>query len=200
MLTCCRVVPVPQAIWFANHPSACRLAPWLSWLKRLFSNRRSWVRIPAVPLEGELEHHLGLSVFFLSENGMQTGVQRSASAAGDLVANHPSAAARECWIQNGIRERNANGGQSSTSAAGDLVCKPPLSCCQRMRDPAGRRGLVGQSACLVNRRSWDPLLFELHSNCAETQGPCPSYPPSTQPHADGLAQGKNFCGALWGNG
>ncbi len=64
MQTGCRVVPVPQAIWFANHPSACRLAPWLSWLKRLFSNRRSWVRIPAVPLEGELEHHLGLSVFF----------------------------------------------------------------------------------------------------------------------------------------
>ncbi len=71
-----------------------------------------------MPLEGELEHHLGLSGFFLSENGMQTGVQRSASAAGDLV------------------------------------CKPPLSCCQRMRDPAGRRGLAGQSACLVNRRSW----------------------------------------------
>ncbi len=41
-----------------------------------------------------------------------------------------------------------------------------------------------------------PLLFELHSNCAETQGPCPSYPPSTQPHADGLAQGKKL---LWGS-
>ncbi len=115
----CRVAPVPQAIWFANHPSACRLAPWLSWLKRLLVvNRRSWVRIPAVPLEGELEHHLGLSVFFLSENGMPMGVQRSASAAGDLV------------------------------------CKPPLSCCQRMLDPAGRRGITGQCACLVNRRSW----------------------------------------------
>ncbi len=46
------------------------------------------------------------------------------------------------------------GVQRSASAAGDLVCKPPLSCCQRMRDPAGRRGLAGQSACLVNRRSW----------------------------------------------
>ncbi len=71
-----------------------------------------------MPLEGELEHHLGLSGFFF------------------------------------IRERNAKGVQRSASAAGDLVCKPPLSCCQRMRDPAGRRGLAGQSACLVNRRSW----------------------------------------------
>ncbi len=51
-------------------------------------NRRSWVRIPAVPLEGVLEHHLGLSGF-LSENGMQTGVQSSASAAGDLVCKPP---------------------------------------------------------------------------------------------------------------
>ncbi len=39
------------------------------------------------------------------------------------------------------------GVQRSASAAGDLVCKPPLSCCQRMRDPAGRHGLAGQSAC-----------------------------------------------------
>ncbi len=46
------------------------------------------------------------------------------------------------------------GVQRSASAAGDLVCKPPLSCCQRMLDPAGRRGITGQSACLVNRRSW----------------------------------------------
>ncbi len=46
------------------------------------------------------------------------------------------------------------GVQRSASAAGDLVCKPPLSCCQRMLDPAGRRGITGQSTCLVNRRSW----------------------------------------------
>ncbi len=46
------------------------------------------------------------------------------------------------------------GVQRSASAAGGLVCKPPLSCCQRKLDPAGRRGIAGQSACLVNRRSW----------------------------------------------
>ncbi len=43
--------------------------------------------------------------------------------------------------------------QRSASAVGDLVCEPPLSCCQRKLDPAGRRGIAGQSACLVNRRS-----------------------------------------------
>ncbi len=132
---------------------------------------------------------------------MQTGVQRSASAAGGFGLQTtpqllPENAGSRTESENGMQ----TGVQSSTSAAGDLVCKPPLSCCQRMRDPAGRRGLVGQSACLVNRRSWDPLLFELHSNCAETQGPCPSYPPSTQPHADGLAQEKNFLWCSVGNG
>ncbi len=92
---------------------------------------------------------------------MQTGCRGAPVPLAIWFANHPSAAARECWIQNGIRDGMQTGVQSSTSAAGDLVCKPPLSCCQRMRDPAGRRGLVGQSACLVNRRSWI-LCF---SNC-----------------------------------
>ncbi len=44
--------------------------------------------------------------------------------------------------------------QRSASASGDLFCKPPLSCCQRKLDPAGHRGIAGQSTCLVNRRSW----------------------------------------------
>ncbi len=109
---------VPQAIWFANHPSACRLAPWLSWLKRLLVNRRSWVRIPAVPLEGELEHHLGLVFFFYPRTECQWGCRGAPVPLAIWFANHPSAA------------------------------------CQRMLDPAGRRGITGQCACLVNRRSW----------------------------------------------
>ncbi len=86
---------------------------------------------------------------------MQTGVQRSASAADDLVCKPPlSCCQRMLDPERNPRNGMQTGVQSSTSAAGDLVCKPPLSCCQRMLDPAGRRGLVGQSACLVNRRSW----------------------------------------------
>ncbi len=102
-------------------------------------------------------------------------------------ANHPSAAAKECWNQQ------------------------------------GGRGLVGQSACLVNRRSWVqipavpltggfssavlswigglavPLRFELHSNCAETQDlVLPTHRARTS--RDGPAQGKKLfvglCGAM----
>ncbi len=36
-----------------------------------------------------------------------------------------------------------------------------------------------------------PLLFEPNSNCAETQGPCPTYLLSMQTHGDGLPQAQN---------
>ena len=35
-----------------------------------------------------------------------------------------------------------------------------------------------------------PLFFELHSNFAETQGPCPSYSPNTQTQCDRLAKSR----------
>ncbi len=60
-------------------------------------NRRSWVRIPAVPLEGVLEHHLGLSGFSIRERNAN-GVQSSASAAGDLVCKPPLSAGWRCGL------------------------------------------------------------------------------------------------------
>lgn len=48
--------------------------------------------------------------------------------------------------------------QRSVRATCDFICQPPLSCCRtiltQVNNAAGRRGLAGQSACLVNRRSW----------------------------------------------
>ncbi len=66
-----------------------------------------------MPLEGELEHHLGLSVFFF------------------------------------IRERNANGGaERQCRWRFGLQTTPQLL--PKKLDPAGRRGITGQCACLVN--------------------------------------------------
>ncbi len=70
---------MPLAIWLQTTP---QLLPrmrdpagrrGLAGQSACLVNRRSWVRIPAVPLEGVLEHHLGLSGFFYPRTECKRG-------------------------------------------------------------------------------------------------------------------------------
>ncbi len=76
-----------------------------------------------------------------------------------ILGSNPSGAFGRCLstISGYVVFLSENGMQTlqrRAREAGDLVIEPPLSCCQRMLVEAGCCGLAGQSACLVNRRSW----------------------------------------------